>query len=43
MVENATDGIEGFADSSDDTDSNKSTSGSSVPDLMDSYYTCDIL
>ena len=43
MVENATDGIEGFADSSDDTDSNKSTSGSSVPDLMESYYSCDIL
>ena len=43
MVEEPTDGMDHLTDSSDGTECYKSPSTSSVPDLVDSYYTCDIL
>ena len=43
MVENATDGIDSFIDSTDDSGSYKSTSSSTVPDLVDSYNNCSVL
>ena len=43
MVENATDGIESFMDSAEGSESFKSTSSSGVPDLADSYHSCQVI
>ena len=43
MVENATDGVEGFLDSEEESDSCESTSDTTIPDLVESFYTCKII
>ena len=43
MVENATDGVEDFLDSTRKRDSSSSTSGSTIPDLVDSFNSCKII
>ena len=45
MVENATDGVEDFLETDEESDSTESTTSSddnSVPDLIDSFYACKI-
>ena len=43
MVEIATDGVEAFLDSEKESDSNSSTSGFTIPDLVDSFNSCQII
>ena len=43
MVEEVTDGVETFQDSEEESDYSESTSSSSIPDLVDSYYSCQII
>ena len=43
MVENATDGIETFMESTEGSESFKSTSSSGVPNLADSYHSCQVI
>ena len=46
MVENATDDVDGFLDSEEESDSCDSTAGSTgstIPDLVDSFNSCQII
>ena len=43
MVEIATDGVEDFLDSTRKSDSSSSTSGSTIPDLVESFNSCHIV
>ena len=43
MVENATDGVEDFLDSTRKSESSRSTSSSSIPDLVESFNSCKII
>ena len=43
MVENATDGVESFLDAEEESEEHESTSSSSIPDLVDSFNSCQII